>query len=374
MIDHKEKIENLYYIKQYSNIKFNFYINTENHPWRNPAVPINYGIKQAKGKYIMIISPESIFVNDVVDKLYLKCIKKENIFAYGNIIFTHESYYNNNDITNLFNTRVKVTVNYTGPIGYGSICCATTNFKKVGCYNEDYILWGGEDDNIREKLKKNGVKGRHVTMAKMVHLETLKELFKRQKKLQNKENIKNVFEIYSYSQIKKILNTNNIELPQHITNIVDSEENINENLYNEKKVKILIYEYLYELYKKKKLSKLIINDLNKYNNFTIEPSISQNIRKFYNSTQKLEKLILNSNDSFEKCEFGHKFKIDYKIMLLTPCYNEEEHIINFLENNKELVDGCIILDDGSSDKTWEYITPNYFSIKVKKNEIDYGMI
>lgn len=351
LIDHQEETQLLSYIQEYDNINFSFFINSENHPWRNPAVPINYGIKKAKGQYIMVISPESIFVNNVVDKLYLNCVKNNNdIFTYGNIIFTTKSYYQNEKNKNLFEGNTKVTENYIGPIGYGSICCSKQNFKDVGYYNEDYILWGGEDDNVRSKLINFGIDGKKITNSKMLHLETHEELKNRKNKIQNKNNIKNILKDYSNDQIIQILKKNNIILPK---------KNMEKNE---------IYEHLYTLYIKGKLSKFTISDFKKYKNFKFEPSISKDICKFWNKKKRkdLENFILNSNNAFEKCEIGKKFKNHNRIMLLTPCYNEENNIINFLKNNENFVDGCIILDDGSSDKTWKKIKSKYFSVKVKK--------
>ena len=154
LIDHKIDPNSLNYTKKYKNINFSFHINSENHPWRNPAVPINYGIKKAKGKYIMIISPESLFVNNVVDRLYQNCVKHKNIFTYGNIIFTSNSYYKSHSMETLFDKKTKITNDFIGPVGYGSICCSKNNFKKIGYYNEDFVLWGGEDDNVRINLSR----------------------------------------------------------------------------------------------------------------------------------------------------------------------------------------------------------------------------
>lgn len=349
LVDHKINTRSLNYTKKYKNINFTFHINSENHPWRNPSVPINYGIKKAKGKYIMIFSPESIFVNNIVDILYQNCVKHKNIFTYGNIIFTSHAYYKSHSMESLFDKKTNITNDFIGPVGFGSICCSKNNFKKVGYYNEDFILWGGEDDNVRIKLINNGIDGINIKKSKMIHLETKNELNQRINRMQNKNNIKNILNSYSIDEIKQILKNNNIPLLK-IKN--------REDLYN----------YLYNLYLKGSLSSFKINNFNKYRNFNLEPGLSNNICSFFNKKKKrkLENLILNSNENFLECEIGKKFKNTYKIMLLTPCYNEEKNIVSFLENNKDLVDGCIMLDDNSTDKTWKKIKSKYVSIKIRK--------
>ena len=349
LVDHKINTRSLNYTKKYKNINFTFHINSENHPWRNPSVPINYGIKKAKGKYIMIISPESIFINNVVDILYHNCVKHKNIFTYGNITFTSNAYYKSHSMEPLFDKKTNVTEDYIGPIGYGSICCSKNNLKKVDYYNEDFVLWGGEDDNIRIKLINKDIQGKHIKKSKMIHLETKTELNQRINRMQNKNNIKNILNSYSIDEIKQILNNNNIPPPKTKNR---------EELYN----------YLYNLYLKGSLMSFKINNFNKYQNFNLESRLSNNICSFFNKKKKrkLENLILNSDENFLECEIGKKFKNTYKIMLLTPCYNEEKNIVSFLENNKDLVDGCIILDDNSTDKIWKKIKSKYVSVKIRK--------
>lgn len=65
----ESQLARLSYI-QHHDINFKLYKNTEDHPWRNPAVVLNHGIKNASGKYCIIISPETILLKDAI-KIYL---------------------------------------------------------------------------------------------------------------------------------------------------------------------------------------------------------------------------------------------------------------------------------------------------------------
>ena len=80
----------------------------------------------------MVFSPETIFLNNVVDKLYLTCLKQPKNFIYGNIIFIKNKFINRYDFDAIFNSKPKRTSDYIGPVGFGSICCLKKNFENVG--------------------------------------------------------------------------------------------------------------------------------------------------------------------------------------------------------------------------------------------------
>src|SRR3990172_3034217 len=61
--DDSETLGVLELAQQYRDLKWRIVACHEKHEWRAPAKPINVGIKHARGKYILIVSPESIFVN-----------------------------------------------------------------------------------------------------------------------------------------------------------------------------------------------------------------------------------------------------------------------------------------------------------------------
>ena len=56
------------YILNYD-INFVIHINTEHHEWRNPAIVLNYGIKNSSSNKCIIMSPESIFFNNSIEEL-----------------------------------------------------------------------------------------------------------------------------------------------------------------------------------------------------------------------------------------------------------------------------------------------------------------
>ena len=309
----------------------------------------------------MVISPESIFLNNVVDKLYLSCLRGNNIFTVGNIIFTSDLNYKNLDIKSL--TNLDNNNNYlnrkdkingcVGPVYYGSICVLKSDIEKVGYYNEKFVLWGGEDDDIRKLLENNNIKCEFIKSSNMIHLESHKDYIKRLSYSQNKKNIKNFFSYYSINDIIDFLKDNNIKIPDDLLIAKDVIIKDNNKLTN------LL------LKNNNKLFKNFLN-LNKFDQFFFVPEISKDFSDYHSNEHKLKTLILNSDKNIQECYFGKKFKSKYKIMMLTPCYNEENNINIFLKKNKKFIDGCILLDDSSTDNTWNVIKPKHFSVKVRK--------
>ena len=163
-------------------INFKIYINTEKHEWRNPAVVINYGIKQTISTYCIIMSPESILLDDAIENLLENT--NDNTFCVGQVLFMSYVFYeNNNNLLKFFKQKTTRNNYMIGPVYFGSICCKTENLKKVNYYTESFNEngWGGEDDDVRKKLMSNGIKMIESKKVNVLHLETQNEFFNRLK-------------------------------------------------------------------------------------------------------------------------------------------------------------------------------------------------
>ncbi len=164
------------------NINFVFYTNTINHEWRNPAVVINFGIKKSTSTYCLIMSPETILLDNTIKNLVTNTDEKS--FSVGHVIFTTREIYesdNKNELNFLFdllinddNTTSLRNEKIIGPVTYGSICCSKANFEKVNYYTETFSTggWGGEDDDIRVKLVKQGITKNILKSVRTIHLES----------------------------------------------------------------------------------------------------------------------------------------------------------------------------------------------------------
>ena len=54
------------FISQYPFVNWRIVMNDKPHEWRNPAKPLNVGIRFATKRFVMVCSPESEMVTDVI--------------------------------------------------------------------------------------------------------------------------------------------------------------------------------------------------------------------------------------------------------------------------------------------------------------------
>ena len=313
VIDEPIDITSFHFLQDY-NINFIFYMNTETHPWRNPAVVINKGIASASKKYCIIISPESLLLELTLLKLVLNT--DEDTFSVGNVLFTTYALldtckYDFNYILPFFKIKDKKVIKHVyGPVNFGSICCTKENFIKVGCYSENFSLlgWGGEDDEVRVKLEQNNINKFIIKSPTLIHPEHQHEF--------NNRLTKN----YTHKKI------------------------INNKLFNN--------------FIKVSIGKEVIEPI--IEPILVEPILEPiTINHILTTMREVGKII-----DYE-CHVKPLQK-HYPIMLLAQCYNEEANVQAFLNNVAHFVDGMLILDDGSTDNTWALLQHDALVLKVKK--------
>ena len=121
-----ESEELLSYIQQYPFVNWRIVMNDKPHEWRNPAKPLNVGIRHATKKYVMVCSPESEMVTDVIYILRKSFDDYSNYphYAIGRVCFTDEE-----EIT------VKTFNNYRS-IPFGSIMFEREHAEQIHGYDE----------------------------------------------------------------------------------------------------------------------------------------------------------------------------------------------------------------------------------------------
>lgn len=140
--------------QSWSAFRWTILINRNDHEWRNPSKPINVGIRNARSDYVLICSPETVWVTDVARELLAEAQKKPTHFHFGEIAFAEP-----NAITTLEQFRQKPRM------GCGSLCTTKENLERVRGYDETLIGWGADDDNVRARLalsKVYGIGHKHV--------------------------------------------------------------------------------------------------------------------------------------------------------------------------------------------------------------------
>lgn len=290
-----EKEELLDYIKSYPFINWKVICNEQPHEWRNPAKPINVGIKNSSKEYIMVCSPESEFFSDVIYILRNALENYPKHFAIGRVCFTED----NDSITD--NELDKLHF-----IPFGSIMVKKEYLYQIKGYDENLFKWGGDDNNIRARLEYIGVQKLFVPEAMLLHRDINNEAGKRRREYRFKDLPNAAIRHYFYP----------------------SKSVANEGEWG-KDFDDIIYDWQCNIFADKLLN---------------------------NYLQNFKQSSLNNKVIFQS----------YKTLLLVQSYNERERIANFLHFAEPHFDGIILLDDNSTDGTFECAHSEKLILKVQK--------
>ncbi|HOS15538.1 MAG TPA: galactosyltransferase-related protein [Bacteroidales bacterium] len=141
------------FIKKYNNLRWKIICNNRTHIWRSPCAAINVGIKHSISDYLLVVSPESIFVNNLISKVYENVSKSQ---ACAGRLYKCKL----GEVKTLgINECVK---KYPFKEYYGSICFPRKSALNVCGYDECMVDWGGDDDNFRVRLKMDGISLKYI--------------------------------------------------------------------------------------------------------------------------------------------------------------------------------------------------------------------
>jgi len=281
-------------IKQYPFINWKVVVNENEHEPRNPAKVINVGIRCSVKKYILISDPEKEFFTDIVLQMRELLENYPKHYTVGTLAFVEE----NKIVT-------KENIDGLNYMDYGGLMVEKQFLLDVNGYDETFLTWGGEDDNILRRLDLAGIKKLMVSEAKSLHREPKTEL--------NKRPQKGFF--FSGKELKNFFYPKNI-----IANNDDWGTDFDKIIYNWQN-----------------------------NNYSEELC-----RKYLDGFVKYE---IKDSNIFQK---------KYKKLILCQAYNESEFMPGFLDDMAKYFDGIILLDDGSTDNTWQLAQHENLLLKVKK--------
>lgn len=198
----------------------------------------------------------------------------------------------------------------TSVVPYGSIMAKKSSFEQIGGYDESLFRWGGDDDNIRARLEMFGCKKISLKEARLVHWESSEELSKRKNK-SLPENSTSDF-------IKRIF------YPNHWI----KSENWGHDFDN----------IVYDWQKKKDVRGKLKSYLAEFNCYQLTLA---------------------------------DLELKFRNILLVQSYNECEYIIDFLNLNGRFFDAIILLDDNSTDGTFELAKHEKLILKVQKTRLGF---
>lgn len=201
------------------------------------------------------------------------------------------------------------TYNNYPTIPFGSIMVEKKDLYTIHGYDETLSEWGGDDNNLRARLEMIGVSELYNNDALMIHRESNKDLMNQPRRhVSNLEN-----------NIRKLKHFFYPEKPQ-----------TNDNSWG--------YDF-----------NNIIFDWEHKSNWTyaLKYYVERNFHKY-----SMSENIIN----FER--FG--------VLLLVQSYNESRFISEFLLNVSDYVDGIILLDDESTDGSYEIAANSKLILKASK--------
>lgn len=190
---------------------------------------------------------------------------------------------------------------------YGSLMVEKKHLEEICGYSEDITDWGGDDNNIRARLELLGIKKMFVSQAIAIHREENSDGHRTRYKRNSKMPVNVYKEIY---------------FPQKtVVNKYSWGTDFNEMVYN------------WKLRSSKK------------------DQCIKNLKKF-------KKYWIKNNNVFDQA---------FKIIALIQVKNEINHLPFVLTHLDNYCDGIILLDDNSTDGSYEAAMSEKLLLKVQKN-------
>lgn len=291
------------YISHYPFVNWRIVMNDRPHEWRNPAKPLNVGIRHACKKYIMVCSPESEMVTDVIAILRKSFEDYHGYphYAIGRVCFADEE-------------EVTVeTFNRYRYIPFGSIMFEKKHAERIRGYDETLSKWGGDDNNFRSRLDMIGVKELYFNEAMMAHHDIDNHDGKARRNQPFEKTPNDVLRHFFFPE----------------TAIANGED------------------------WGRDFDKVVYDWRNK-------PMAEKQLERF-------------SRENFLKWDIKPDYDHEsYPVLLLVQSYNESRRIKAFLDTASEVFDGIILLDDSSTDNTYELARCEKLIVKAIKPRTEFN--
>lgn len=138
------------------------------HPWRNPAVPMNVGVRHSEAPYLCFMSPETIlelppggFLTQIASQT---TINGGLLWNVANLTAWMRPY----DVVGLYQ-HAQVTASPGAP-GYGLLLCPRSAFEAISGFDESRTTYGKDDDCIRIRLIRYGLRWVIDSRIRVYHL------------------------------------------------------------------------------------------------------------------------------------------------------------------------------------------------------------
>ena len=140
-----------------SSYDFAKYLYSDTRGWFwNRSHALNTGIRQAAGDVVVISDIDLIFPLDFLESV--------NELSFKNTFYTFNCHYlsANTDYSNVTEKDLEKSV-----INYVGLCAiAKDDLTSIDCFDEYYLNWGGEDDDLYVRLENSGCKKQQMKVDK----------------------------------------------------------------------------------------------------------------------------------------------------------------------------------------------------------------
>lgn len=157
------------FIKSRPKVNFRVIVNDWEHDWRPPCSAINVGIRHAEANHVAIMSPETIICLPRPDHLseLLRVDWRDSrcgVLWHTPDLNPEEPY----QVTYSKLQRAEVTIR-PEVAGAGLLLCQKYALEQVHGFNESRLKYGGDDDEIRSRLVRYGIRMSVEPTIKLFH-------------------------------------------------------------------------------------------------------------------------------------------------------------------------------------------------------------
>ena len=160
------KLFERYCVHNSTRMKLRLLVTREQHPWRPPCKAINAGIVRSRGKFIIVMSPETILLTLSPEYLFrLIDSLRGRFFVTGALHHIKPHELRSGDLCNSLFYRIR-----TNDCGHGFILFSREDALAIGGYDESRLDYGGDDDCFRHRLLASGVVHQNDTAIRVAHI------------------------------------------------------------------------------------------------------------------------------------------------------------------------------------------------------------
>ena len=169
MDDNADESELLVLLARHPTLRCRVIVNDQAHPWRAPCKAINVGLRHARGRYVLVCSPESAFIGDVPGQCLQVMQKSPDGIVLGRVGFaTFDDVEDGRTLEQHFYQTTSPALLHRS--FYGSVCAPKAALEAVRGYDESFADWGGDDDNLRVRLEMAGFALVWCPSVRLLHL------------------------------------------------------------------------------------------------------------------------------------------------------------------------------------------------------------